>query len=360
MIPVATPIIDEEEIQEVIKVLKSGFIAQGHRVAEFEEKFAAYVGTDHAVATSSGTTALHLALLAAGVGKGDEVITTPFSFAATANAALYVGATPVFADIDPLTYNIDPERIEELITPSTRAIIPVHLYGQPADMDPIMDLAADHDILVIEDAAQAHGAEYHGRRVGSMGDAACFSFYPTKNITTGEGGIITTDDDEIAEMASILRAHGETERYRHTYLGYNFRMTDISAAIGIAQLGKLEEFNRRRIGNAAYLTSQLGDLEGVSTPHISEGVRHVFHQYTLRVPGSRDELMGFLNERGVGTGIHYPRPIYRQELYQRLGFDARCPVSEAAAEEVLSIPVHPALTSEELETVAGMVREFFE
>lgn len=208
MIPVATPIIDEEEIQEVIKVLKSGFIAQGPRVAEFEEKFAAYVGTDHAVATSSGTTALHLALLATGVGKGDEVITTPFSFAATANAALYVGATPVFADIDPLTYNIDPERIEELITPSTRAIIPVHLYGQPADMDPIMDLAADHDILVIEDAAQAHGAEYHGRRVGSMGDAACFSFYPTKNITTGEGGIITTDNDEIAEMARILRAMG--------------------------------------------------------------------------------------------------------------------------------------------------------
>lgn len=360
MIPVATPIIDEEEIQEVIKVLKSGFIAQGPRVAEFEEKFAAYVGTEHAVATSSGTTALHLALLAAGVGKGDEVITTPFSFAATANAALYVGATPVFADIDPLTYNIDPERIEELITPSTRAIIPVHLYGQPADMDPIMDLAADHDILVIEDAAQAHGAEYHGRKVGSMGDAACFSFYPTKNITTGEGGIITTDDDEIAEMARILRAHGETERYRHTYLGYNFRMTDISAAIGIAQLGKLEEFNSRRIENAAYLTSQLEDLEGVSTPHIAEGVRHVFHQYTLRVPGSRDELMGFLNERGVGTGIHYPRPIYRQELYQRMGFDARCPVSEAAAAEVLSIPVHPALTSEELETVADTVREFFE
>ncbi|WP_321211124.1 DegT/DnrJ/EryC1/StrS family aminotransferase [Methanothermobacter sp. DP] len=359
MIPVATPIIDEEEIEEVVKVLKSGFIAQGPRVAEFEEKFASYVGTEHAVATSSGTTALHLALLAAGIGRGDQVITTPFSFAATANAALYVGAEPVFADIDPETYNIDPEGIEELITPSTRAIIPVHLYGQPADMDPIMDLAADHDLLVIEDAAQAHGAEYHGRMVGSMGDAACFSFYPTKNMTTGEGGMITTDNEEIADMARILRAHGETERYNHTYLGYNFRMTDISAAIGIAQLDKLDEFNRRRIENAGYLTGNLRDIEEVSTPHVAGGVKHVFHQYTLRVPGSRDRLMEFLNGRGVGTGIHYPKPIYRQELYRRMGFNASCPASEKAAEEVLSLPVHPALTDEDLEMIVDSVRNFF-
>ncbi|SCM58348.1 Pleiotropic regulatory protein [Methanothermobacter wolfeii] len=360
MIPVATPVIDEEEIEEVVKVLRSGFIAQGSRVAEFEEKFASYTGTEYAVATSSGTTALHLALLAAGVGKGDEVITTPFSFAATANAALYVGAEPVFADIDPLTYNIDPEGIEELITPRTRAIIPVHLYGQPADMDPIMDIASEHDLMVIEDAAQAHGAEYRGRKVGSMGDAACFSFYPTKNITTGEGGIITTDNEEIAEMASVLRAHGETERYRHTYLGYNFRMTDIAAAIGIAQLAKLDEFNRRRAENAAYLTENLRDIDGLETPFVADGVGHVFHQYTLRVPDVRDELMEFLNGEGVGTGIHYPMPIYMQELYRRLGFKAECPVSERAASEVLSIPVHPALTSDDLEMITGTIRAFFE
>lgn len=358
MIPIANPIIEDEEIQEVVEVLKSGFIAQGPKVAEFEEKFAQYVGTKYAVATSSGTTALHLALLAAGVGEGDEVITTPFSFAATGNSVLYTGARPVFVDIDSQTYNLDPAQIEAAITPQTKAILPVHLYGQPADMDPIMEIAAKHDLRVIEDAAQAHGAIYKGKMAGSLGDMACFSFYPTKNMTTSEGGIITTDNKELADKCRILRAHGEKERYQHVVLGYNFRMTDIAAAIGLAQLKKLDKFNQKRIENAAYLSEHIKEIEGVKSPYVMEDVQHVFHQYTIRIEnGSRDEWIQFLNENGVGTGIHYPKPIYKQELYQELGFNDNCPEAEKAANEVISIPVHPLLKVEDLETIVQTLED---
>ncbi len=358
MIPIANPIIEDEEIQEVVEVLKSGFIAQGPKVAEFEEKFAQYVGTKYAVATSSGTTALHLALLAAGVGEGDEVITTPFSFAATGNSVLYTGARPVFVDIDSQTYNLDPAQIEAAITPQTKAILPVHLYGQPADMDPIMEIAAKHDLRVIEDAAQAHGAIYKGKMAGSLGDMACFSFYPTKNMTTSEGGIITTDNKELADKCRILRAHGEKERYQHVVLGYNFRMTDIAAAIGLAQLKKLDKFNQKRIENAAYLSEHIKEIEGVKSPYVMEDVQHVFHQYTIRIEnGSRDEWIQFLNENGVGTGIHYPKPIYKQELYQELGFNDNCPEAEKAANEVISIPVHPRLKVEDLETIVQTLED---
>jgi len=348
MIPIAKPFIGDEEIKEVEAVLRSGFIAQGPKVAEFEEKFAEYIGTRHAVATSSGTTALHVALLCAGIGKGDEVITTPFSFAATANSVLYAGGKPVFVDIDPKTYNINPEKIEEAITDKTKAILPVHLYGQPADMDQICKIAEDHDLKVIEDAAQAHGAIYHGKKVGSIGDMACFSFYPTKNITTGEGGIITTDDDSFDKDARAIRAHGESERYEHVTLGYNFRMTDIAAAIGVVQLKRLEEFNEKRIENAEYLTEHINSIEGIESPYVASNVRHVFHQYTVRVEdGKRDELKEFLNNEGIGTGVHYPRTIYNQKLYEDLGYTADCPEAEKAAAEVLSLPVNPTLSAED-------------
>ncbi|MCZ3366149.1 MULTISPECIES: DegT/DnrJ/EryC1/StrS family aminotransferase [Methanobacterium] len=358
MIPIAKPFIGDEEIKEVEAVLRSGFIAQGPKVAEFEEKFAEYVGTRHAVATSSGTTALHVALLCAGIGKGDEVITTPFSFAATANSVLYAGGKPVFVDIDPKTYNINPEKIEEAITDKTKAILPVHLYGQPADMDQICKIAEDHDLKVIEDAAQAHGAIYHGKKVGSIGDMACFSFYPTKNITTGEGGIITTDDDAFDKDARAIRAHGESERYEHVTLGYNFRMTDIAAAIGVVQLKRLEEFNEKRIENAEYLTEHINSIEGIESPYVASNVRHVFHQYTVRVEdGKRDELKEFLNNEGIGTGVHYPRTIYNQKLYEDLGYTADCPEAEKAAAEVLSLPVNPTLTAEDFGKIVSVLQD---
>jgi len=358
MIPIAKPFIGDEEIKEVEAVLRSGFIAQGPKVAEFEEKFAEYIGTRHAIATSSGTTALHVALLCAGIGKDDEVITTPFSFAATSNSILYAGGKPVFVDIDPKTYNINPEKIEEAITDKTKAIMPVHLYGQPADMDQICKIAEDHDLKVIEDAAQAHGAIYHGRKVGSIGDMACFSFYPTKNITTGEGGIITTDDDAFDKDARVIRAHGESERYEHVTLGYNFRMTDIAAAIGVVQIKRLEEFNEKRIENAEYLTEHINSIEGIEPPYVAENVRHVFHQYTVRVAdGKRDELKEFLNNEGVGTGVHYPRTIYNQKLYEDLGYTADCPEAEKAAAEVLSLPVNPTLTAEDFGKIVSVLQD---
>ena len=358
MIPIAKPIIEDEEVEEVTKVLRSGFIAQGPKVAEFEEKFADYIGTEHAIATSSGTTALHLSLLAGGIGPGDEVITTPFTFAATGNSILYVGAKPVFVDINKETYNIDHKMVKNAVTDKTKAVMPVHLYGQPADMDPINNIADDHGLLVIEDAAQAHGADYNGKKAGSLGDMGCFSFYPTKNMTTSEGGIITTDNDEMAEKARILRAHGESERYTHVVLGYNFRMTDIAAAIGIAQLKKLETFNEKRIENSNYLTKRIDKIKGIKTPFVSDNVKHVFHQYTIRVEKTkRDELMEFLRSNNIGTGIHYPKPIYQQKLYQELGFTASCPEAEIASYEVLSIPVHPSLGRNDLEEIVTVLDE---
>ncbi len=358
MIPIAKPIIADEEIDEVVKVLRSGFIAQGPKVAEFEEKFAEYLGVKHAVAVSSGTTALHLALLAAGIGPNDEVITTPFTFAATGNSVLYVGAKPVFIDIDKKTYNLNPENIENVITDKTKAVMPVHLYGQPAEMDSIKQIAEDHDLIVIEDAAQAHGSVYKGKKAGSLGDMGCFSFYPTKNMTTSEGGIITTENEEMAEKARVLRSHGESERYTHDVLGYNFRMTDIAAAIGIVQLKKLDKFNEKRIENAKYLTKQIDKINGIITPFVAADVKHVYHQYTVRVGKSRrNELMEFLNSRGVGTGIHYPKPIYEQKLYKELGFSASCPEADSASSEVLSLPVHPSLEKNDLEKIVSVLNE---
>ncbi len=358
MIPIAQPIISDEEIAEVVKVLKSGFIAQGPKVAEFEEKFAEYIGVEHAVATTSGTTALHVALMALGIEKGDEVITTPFSFAATANSILFTGATPVFADINSQTYNINPQKIQEAITDKTKAIIPVHLYGQPANMGPIRKIAEEHNLWIIEDAAQAHGAQYQDQMVGSLGDIACFSFYPTKNMTTGEGGMITTDSDELADTARMLRSHGEGERYKHTILGYNFRMTDIAAAIGLVQLKRLDGFTKSRIENAEYLTTHINTIEGITPPFVLDKVKHVFHQYTVRVEnGRRDDVKDFLTGLGIGTGVHYPKTIYNQKLYQGLGIGGNCPQAEKAASQVLSLPVHPGLSTEDLTEIVDLLEE---
>ncbi|MGB9936565.1 MAG: DegT/DnrJ/EryC1/StrS family aminotransferase [Methanobacterium sp.] len=358
MIPIAKPFIGDEEIKEVEAVLKSGMIAQGPKVAEFEQKFASYIGTNYAVATSSGTTALHVALLSAGIGKEDEVVTTPFSFAATANSILYTGAKPVFVDIDPKTYNINPELIEEAITTKTKAIMPVHLYGQPADMSKINKIAEDHNLKVIEDAAQAHGAVYNGIKVGLWGNMACFSFYPTKNITTSEGGIITTNNKDYNHDARALRAHGESERYEHVILGYNFRMTDIAAAIGVVQLKRLDGFNEKRIENAEYLTEHIKRITGIEPPFVMDNVKHVFHQYTIRISsGKRDKIREFLTEEGIGTGVHYPKTIYKQALYENLGFTADCPNAEKAAEEVLSIPVNPSLSAEDLGKIVSVLED---
>lgn len=353
MIPIARPVIGEEEIQAVIEVLRSGQLAQGRMVRAFEQLFAESVGVKHAVAVSSGTAALHLALLAEGVGPGDEVITTPFTFVATANAILYAGARPVFADICQDTFNLDPERIVEKITSRTKAILVTHLYGHPADMPSVLEIARSRKLKVVEDAAQAVGAGIAGQAVGTFG-TGCFSLYATKNITTGEGGLITTNEDTLAERLRMLRSHGQRERYWHETLGYNYRLTDVQAAIGVAQMGRLEELTRKRILNAEYLNSRLrcGGL-----PTSRPGCRHVYHQYTIRVPRNRDQVARQLEARGVGTGIHYPVPIHRQPLYRELGYDDTLPVAEAASAEVLSLPVHPSLDASELQTIVRHVNE---
>jgi dTDP-4-amino-4,6-dideoxygalactose transaminase len=349
--------IGDEEKEAVIRVLDSGQLAQGSVVAEFEAAFAEYCGVKHAIATSNGTTALHVALLANGIGPGDEVITTPFTFIASANTVLYTGAKPVFVDIEPGSFNIDPDKIEAAITPRTKAIMPIHLYGNPAEMGRIMEIAERHGLAVIEDAAQAHGTEIDGKRAGSWG-TGCFSFYPTKNITTGEGGIVTTDDDCIADRARLLRAHGMRVRYYHETMGYNFRMTNIHAAIGLAQMPKLEGFNERRIANATYLSEHL-PKEIVQVPQVRPGTRHVFHQYTVRVlpPLERDELRAHLTEQGVGSEVYYPVPVHQQQLYREMGYKGEgFPESERASKEVLSLPIHPGLSQDDLETIVDVVK----
>ncbi len=357
-VSIASPIIEDEEINAVIEVMKSGMIAQGPKVIEFEEKFAEYVGAKYGIATNSGTSALHVALLAAGIGEGDEVITTPFTFAATGNSVLYTGAKPVFVDIDPETFTIDPTKIEEAITEKTKAIMPVQLYGQSADMDAIMEIAKKHDLIVIEDAAQAHGASYKGDKVGVLGDMACFSFYPTKNMTTSEGGMITTNNKEFAENAKVFRAHGSAVKYHHDVLGYNFRMTDIGAAIGIEQLKKIDSFNDKRIANAAYLNEGLVDVEGVETPVVKEDYKHVYHQYTIKIAdGKRDQFLDYLLENGIGTGVYYPIPLYKQVLYTEMGYDQSLPITEEIVEEVLSLPVHPNLSKEDLDLIIKVIKE---
>lgn len=354
MINIAAPVLAREEMEAVQCVLQSGRLAQGPKVEEFEALFASYIGTKYAIATGSGTAALHIALIASGIGNGDEVITTPFSFIATANAILFCGAKPIFVDIDKNTFCIDPDLILAKTTSKTKAILPVHLYGQPCNMREIVKICQEHNLILIEDACQAHGAEYHGKKVGSFG-IGCFSFYPTKNMTTGEGGMIVTNDSHIAEQARMIRSHGQKERYIHELLGYNYRMTDIAAAIGICQLNKLDGFNRQRIEHSRFLTEKLSEIRGLITPFIAPDVKHVFHQFTIRVTDEfsmpRDGLKQGLHDTGIMTEVYYPLPIHKQPLYKELGYNVSLPNAEKACAEVLSLPVHPALLKKDLKYV---------
>jgi dTDP-4-amino-4,6-dideoxygalactose transaminase len=353
MIPIARPEMGLEERDSVWSALTSGQLAQGAQVKEFEERFAAFVGAPYAVATSSGTTALHLALLGLGIGPGDEVVTVSFTFTATVSPILHVGATPVFVDVEADTFTMDPAGIEAAITPRTRAIIPVSLYGQPAAMAQIMEIGERHGIPVIEDACQAHGAALDGRSSGAWG-IGVFSFYPTKNMTTGEGGIITTNDAGFAERTRLLREHGMVERYRPQILGYNFRMTDVHASIGLPQLAKLPAANARRQAIAGRYSAE---LRNVITPAVRPGATHVYHQYTLRV-GERDAFAESLTALGVGSNVYYPVPVHRQRPFAERDLGgAVLPVTERLTDEILSIPVHPSLSDAEVETVIGAVNE---
>ncbi len=350
MIPIARPVLGEEEKALVWSAMQAGQLAQGPRVAEFEERFAAFIGAPHAVAVSSGTTAIHLALLAAGIGGGDEVVTVSFTFTASASAILHAGARPVFVDIDPASFTMDPSLIEAALTPRTRAIMPVSLYGNPPDMPAVMEVASRHGLLVIEDACQAHGASLNGRRSGAW-STAVFSFYPTKNMTTGEGGMITTDDGELAERARLLRQHGMRERYRPEILGYNFRMTDIGASIGLAQLDKLPAANARR---RAIADRYDRELTGVATPPRRPNTEHAFHQYTLRV-AQRDRFLSRLAELGVGANVYYPVPVHRQTPFLAVAGQPLLPTTEMLTDQILSIPVYPNLTDDEVGTIIDAV-----
>jgi dTDP-4-amino-4,6-dideoxygalactose transaminase len=353
VIPIARPQMGEEEKAGVWDAMASGSLAQGPRVHAFEEAFAAFVGVGHAVAASSGTTALHLALLGYDIGPGDDVITVPFTFIASANSILYTGARPVLVDVREADFTMDPDLVEAAITPSTKAIMPVSLYGQPADLPALAEIADRHGLALVEDAAQAHGAAIGDRKSGSWG-IGTFSFYPTKNMTTGEGGMLTTDDADAAERIRLLREHGMKVRYHHDVVGYNFRMTDLAAAIGLAQLPKLPGYNDRRRAIAARYDAE---LRGVVTPTVRPGVTHVYHQYTIRVR-ERDAFAERLRELGVGSAIYYPIPVHRQKPFVALGYgDQAYPVTDRLTEQVLSIPVHPSLTDDEVATVIGAVNE---
>ena len=355
MIPISKPDITDAEKSAVMDVLDSGILAMGPRTAKFEESFANTFNVKHAIAVTSGTTALHIALLAHGVGPGDEVITTPFTFAATVNSILYVGAIPVFVDIDEETFNMDLTQVEERITPRTKAILPVHLYGYMCDMDRMQAIAEKHSLKIIEDACQAVGATYKDKFAGSFGTGA-FSFYATKNLMSGEGGMITTNDDEVAELCRMLRSHGMKRRYYHEMIGYNFRMTDIQAALGLVQLQRLPEFNEKRRQNAAYFNSK---IESVITPKVKEDYCHVWHQYTVRINHGRDrdKAVEQLTAAGIGTGIYYPIPAHHQPHIKEIVGDVSLPVAEQMAREVISLPVHPQLSQEDLNTIVTEVNK---
>ena len=355
MIPIARPDIGPEEIAAVTEVLESGMIAQGKRVKELEDAWADFVGVRHAIAMGNGTLALMAIFAGIRLEPGDEVITVSHTFAATANAILSTGATPVFVDIEPDTYLIDAKKIERAITPRTRAICPVHLFGLVADMDMIRAIADRHGLVVVEDACQAHGATFRGRMAGSFGHGA-FSLYATKNMTTAEGGFVTTDDDDLAEWLRIYRNQGMRARYQFEMLGYNFRMTDIAAAIGLVQFGKLARNTARRRAIAARYDEAFGELP-IGLPITPDGRTHVFHQYTLDVGGARDAIVSDLREAGVGADIYYPIPVHRQPYIMERGLFAELPVTDAAASRTLALPMFPGLTEPEQDQVIAAIRD---
>ena len=360
-IPIAQVCFDRREILAVERVLRSGRLRAGPVEEDFEARFARSVGAQHAVAVNSGTAALYLAYRAL-LKPGDEIIVPDFTFVATASMAVAVGAQPVFADVDPEFYTLDPAEVERRITRRTRALAPVHLYGHPADVSRLSRLARRHNLMVIWDAAQAHGAEFRGRDVGSFPDVACYSFYPSKNMTTGEGGMITTSDSALAESFRLARSHGEESRYFHVSLGFNFRLTDVSAAMGIEQLKKLPAAIRRRQRNAALLTRGLTGIPGVALPHLREGISHAFSIFTLRLDPeilgiSREMFQKELARRGIETAVHYPLPLHCQPIFRGCGDDRDFPVSTRLANTVLSIPVHPGLDRSAIRRIILAVRE---
>ena len=350
-VPVARPLIGDEEREAVDRVLRSGGLAQGPEVAAFEDEFArAVVDGRPCVATNSGTSSLHLGLAAAGVSAGDEMIVPSFTFAATANAVALTGATPVFADIEPHQFCLDPDAVAAAVTERTVGVMPVHLFGHPAAMDALQAVAERYGLAVYEDAAQAHGASLHGRQVGTFGRFAMFSFYPTKNMTSGEGGISTCADEALADRIRLLRNQGMKVRYQNELVGHNARMTDISAAIGRVQLRRLAGWNDRRRSNAAFYDQH---LEGVTVPPVAEGAVHVYHQYTIRVSEDRDGFAGALDlEHGIQSGVYYPVPVHRLPAYD---VRADLPATDKAAAQVLSLPVHPSLGDDDLDRVVTAV-----
>jgi dTDP-4-amino-4,6-dideoxygalactose transaminase len=350
-IPIAKPIIGRDVRKAVNRVLRSSILTQGPEVLAFENEFSLLVNERECVAVNSGTSALHLALLSLGIGAGDEVIVPSFTFAATANSVALTGATPVFVDIDLATYNVDPTLIEAAITSSTKAIQVVHLYGLPADMIAIMQIARKHNLLVIEDAAQAHTASINGQPVGTFGDAAAFSFYPTKNITSGEGGMIVFKEKAHARLSRLYRNQGMEKRYQNELVGFNLRMTDIHAAIGRAQLKHLLKWSKKRQDNAMALSKQ---LENVATPIVPIGFSHVFHQYTIRVSKNRDIFAEKLTQSGIGNSVYYPTPVHKLPAFSS---SLSLPQTQIATESVLSLPVHPSLSKGDLKRIASTVNE---
>ncbi len=362
MIPINAPQIGEEEIEAVVKVLKSGMLTHGlgagPMVTEFENSFAKFVKAKHAVAVNSGTAALHISLMEAGIKAGDEVILPSFTFVATAEVVVMAGAKPVFVDIDPETYNVSPKLIEEAITRKTKAIMPVDLYGLPADMQPIKEIAGKHGLSVIEDAAQAHGATYKGKPAGALADAACWSFYKSKNMTTGEGGMITTNNDEMAENMRFIRSHGEKEKYKSLMLGHNYRMPEIEAAIGCVQLKKLPKFLAKRRENAKRLTEMLRKAERLQLPKEPKGFEHSWYLYTVRLKDARgkerDAIVEELKRKGIETGVYYVNPIHLMPYYSSFG-KYRLPETEKTAKQVFSLPVHPGVTEEQIDFIGETV-----
>lgn len=370
-IPYGRQYIDEEDINGVVNILKSDYLTTGPTIAEFEKEFAKKVGAKYAVAVSNGTAALHVACMAAGIGEGDEVITTPITFAASSNCVLYCGGTTVFADIDPVTYNIDPEDVERKITDKTKAIIPVHYTGQPCDMDRIHEIAKKHNLLVIEDAAHALGASYKGKMVGSISDMTTFSFHPVKHITTGEGGMITTNNEELYNKLILARTHGITRKedllnenhgpwyYEQLELGYNYRITDIQASLGITQLAKLDSFIKRRKEIVAKYNEAFKDVDGIEIPRQLEGADSAWHLYVIKVNKDiRKDMFEYLREQGIGVNVHYI-PVYTFPYYRNHGYvDTKCDNAENLYSQIISLPIYYSLTDEQQDYVIEKVKGY--
>jgi dTDP-4-amino-4,6-dideoxygalactose transaminase len=344
----------------ISEVVASGRFILGKNVSALEKEIADYCGVKYAVGVASGTDALHLALRACGVNPGDEVITSPFTFVATAEAIAYCGAASVFVDIEPKSFNLDPNKIEKAITKKTKAVLPVHLYGQPCDMQKIAQICQKHGLKIVEDCAQAIGAEYNGQNVGSLGHAGCFSFFPTKNLGCfGDGGVVTTNDENVAEEIKILRGHGSRKTYHYNIIGYNSRLDELQAAIIRVKMPHLDNFSRSRRKNSAFYRKNLENIDQLSLPYELPNAKHAFNQYTVRAK-DRDKLFGFLKDKGVGVMVYYPLSLHLQQAFAHLGHKAGdFPESEAAQNEVLSLPVFPELTDKELETVCASIKEYY-